>query len=160
MAELKDYVRQLRALPPPYPEAVCAINGALAGPFRTHEEFHRFLRLDSDLDSWNEKDCEEVYLAHLRSYASKFTHGDLAPRNVLVRDGKIAAIIDWDSAGWRPEYWEVTKERYSDLGTPEEWHQALRRGAGQSYELELAVERHLYRSGAFTEFPTSPKKTY
>lgn len=77
-----------------------------------------------------------------------------------MQDGIIAAIINWDSAGWWPEYWEVTKERYSYLGTPKEWHEALRRGTGQSYELELAAERHLYRSDAFTEFPTSPNKTY
>ncbi|KAA1477650.1 hypothetical protein DENSPDRAFT_617421 [Dentipellis sp. KUC8613] len=169
MTELEGYVKQLRTLPPPYPEAVCAVNGAsahdhrfglhVAGPFLTHDEFHRFLRLDSDLDSWNEEECKEVYLAHSKKYASKFTHGDLAPRNVLVRDGHIVAILDWDSAGWRPEYWEVTKERYSDLGTPEEWHEAVRRGVGQNYELELAAERHLYCPGAFTEFPTSPKRS-
>lgn len=170
MAELEDYVRQLRTLPPPYPEAVCAVNGASAydhrfgiypaGPFETHDEFHRFLREDTDLDSWNEEGWVEVFLSHSKSYTSKFTHGDLAPRNVLVRDWKIAAIIDWDSAGWRPEYWEVTKERYSDLGTPAEWHEAVQRGSGQSYELQLAGERHLYRSGTSTEFPTSPKKRY
>lgn len=31
------------------------------------------------------------------------THGDLFPRNILVRDGHLAAIIDWELAGWWPE---------------------------------------------------------
>ncbi|KAI1333114.1 kinase-like domain-containing protein [Xylariaceae sp. FL0255] len=35
-----------------------------------------------------------------------FTHGDIAARNILVRDGKIVALLDWEFAGWYPEYWE------------------------------------------------------
>jgi thiamine kinase-like enzyme len=40
-----------------------------------------------------------------------FTHCDLALQNILVRadgDGQlsIAAILDWEHAGWMPEYWE------------------------------------------------------
>lgn len=34
-----------------------------------------------------------------------FTYGDLAARNILVRDGRIVAIVDWEYAGWYPEYW-------------------------------------------------------
>jgi thiamine kinase-like enzyme len=37
------------------------------------------------------------------------THGDISPRNIMVRNGHIAAIIDWQYAGWYPEYWEFTK---------------------------------------------------
>ncbi|KAL1893922.1 hypothetical protein Sste5346_006063 [Sporothrix stenoceras] len=37
------------------------------------------------------------------------THGDLAPRNIMVRGGKIVALIDWEDAGWYPEYWEYVK---------------------------------------------------
>jgi aminoglycoside phosphotransferase (APT) family kinase protein len=38
-----------------------------------------------------------------------FTHGDLAPRNIIVKDGKIAALLDWEVSGWYPEYWEYVK---------------------------------------------------
>lgn len=24
----------------------------------------------------------------------------------MIRDGRIVAIIDWESAGWYPEFWE------------------------------------------------------
>lgn len=40
------------------------------------------------------------------------THGDLHPSNILVsRSGspRILALIDWEQAGWLPEYWEVRK---------------------------------------------------
>jgi aminoglycoside phosphotransferase (APT) family kinase protein len=34
------------------------------------------------------------------------THSDIAPLNILVRDGKVVAILDWELAGFYPEYWE------------------------------------------------------
>lgn len=33
-------------------------------------------------------------------------------RNILVRDGKLSGIVDWENSGWYPEYWEYTKARY------------------------------------------------
>lgn len=38
-----------------------------------------------------------------------FTHADLSPRNIIVRDAKVVGIIDWEDAGWYPEYWEYVK---------------------------------------------------
>lgn len=38
------------------------------------------------------------------------THGDFVPRNILVRNGgNVAAIVDWEMAGFYPEYWEYAK---------------------------------------------------
>lgn len=37
-----------------------------------------------------------------------FTHGDLFPWNILVEDGHLSAILDWECSGWYPEYWEIT----------------------------------------------------
>lgn len=41
-----------------------------------------------------------------------FTHGDFRPANIIVRNGKVAAILDWELAGWYPEYWEFVKAFY------------------------------------------------
>jgi len=41
-----------------------------------------------------------------------FTHGDLRPDNIIVKDGRVAAIIDWELSGWYPEYWEFAKAFY------------------------------------------------
>ena len=46
-----------------------------------------------------------------------FTHGDLVQHNILVRDdGRISGLIDWEYAGWYPEYWEYVKffQRHAD----------------------------------------------
>jgi hypothetical protein len=34
------------------------------------------------------------------------THGDLSPRNIMVKDGKITGIVDWERSGFFPEYAE------------------------------------------------------
>ena len=39
----------------------------------------------------------------------RFTHGDLTPRNIIIKDGKIQAIVDWEFAGWYPEHFEYVK---------------------------------------------------
>lgn len=40
-----------------------------------------------------------------------FTHGDLSSFNVMVKKRKVTGIIDWETAGWAPEYWEYTVAR-------------------------------------------------
>lgn len=96
---------------------------------------------DDDLRGW----IYELYLEchggtfpdHLpdllpRSSASVFTHGDLAPRNIMVdAAGQITAILDWENAGWYPDYWEYANimkpsvdedwMKWMDLTKPQEW---------------------------------------
>ncbi|EKV17643.1 hypothetical protein PDIP_30560 [Penicillium digitatum Pd1] len=44
-----------------------------------------------------------------QSHRILFTHGDIRPQNVMVKDGHVVAIIDWERSGWYPEYWEFAK---------------------------------------------------
>ncbi|TGO17741.1 hypothetical protein BTUL_0015g00770 [Botrytis tulipae] len=34
------------------------------------------------------------------------THGDLDGSNIMVKDGHVTGIIDWETAGYLPEWWE------------------------------------------------------
>jgi thiamine kinase-like enzyme len=76
------------------------------------------------------------------------THGDLTPWNVIIHKGKIAAIIDWEFSGWRPDYWEYTKAYYNPIGTPQEWFDALGRAMGR-YDKHLKGERCLWVAHEF-----------
>lgn len=38
-----------------------------------------------------------------------FAHGDLGQQNIIIRDGKVVALVDWEYAGWFPEYWDFIK---------------------------------------------------
>ncbi|CAA7266305.1 unnamed protein product [Cyclocybe aegerita] len=158
-AQLKQYIGELRSIKPPdrYNGAVCSVDGkpirdigriglAPCGPFSTQGEFHNFLRgnyiLESPLFS-SGADGEAIGASHSQTYATKFTHGDLAPRNVLVKkDGTITAIVDWDCAGWFPEYWEFTKAKWSL--TLADWEVRIPDITGE-YPSQLAGERAIYR---------------
>jgi thiamine kinase-like enzyme len=51
------------------------------------------------------------------SQRSMFTHGDIAPRNILVdEENNVTGVIDWEYAGWYPEYWE-----YAQIVRPAFW---------------------------------------
>ena len=65
-----------------------------------------------------------------------FYHPDLGPSNIMIsKDGKVAGILDWESAGYYPAFWIATKPAVSpafnfDPQVPEheehEWRKRLR----------------------------------
>lgn len=45
-----------------------------------------------------------------RADCSVFTHGYIAPRNIMVdEEGLVTGIVDWETAGWYPDYWEYAQ---------------------------------------------------
>jgi aminoglycoside phosphotransferase (APT) family kinase protein len=76
--------------------------------FDTEREFHRFLVHDLPTDA-----VEKAAKAHQIEHKVVFTHADLNPRNILAdQDSRITGIVDWECAGWYPEYWEYTKAHF------------------------------------------------
>ena len=56
-----------------------------------------------------------------------FTHGDLANVNIMVQDGNLTGIIDWEASGYFPAWWEFT---YAGIGLgqdDQEWKALLRK---------------------------------
>lgn len=96
---------------------------AITGPFQTEEEFGKAIALRSKI-MWSESNIHSFlsdYLARhlplaLRNHPPMFTHGDLYRENVLVKkfvnsvtneeEYEVAALVDWEAAGWYPSYWE------------------------------------------------------
>ncbi|KAF8222918.1 hypothetical protein L208DRAFT_1319835, partial [Tricholoma matsutake] len=38
-----------------------------------------------------------------------FTHANLVDQNILIKDGRISGIVDWEWVGFYPEHWEFIK---------------------------------------------------
>ncbi|KAL2174170.1 kinase-like domain-containing protein [Thermothelomyces heterothallicus CBS 202.75] len=66
------------------------------------------------------KTASHMYTRFLRSLMPAspatvvFTHGDIRPANIMVRQDEegswtVVSIIDWESSGFYPEYWECVK---------------------------------------------------
>ncbi|TCD69488.1 hypothetical protein EIP91_007418 [Steccherinum ochraceum] len=153
--QLKAYVDEFRKLPCPLGDgAVCsAVGGYLRdngrcgsetfGPYSTCDEFHHFVHGQRTLDDIRMfLGTEELVEFHSRPFPrSRFTHGDLAPRNIMVDGagtGKIVAILDWDASGWFPEYWEYIKAKLMTR-MPLEWDLRIKEFVGD-YEAEWKAD--------------------
>ncbi|KAI0707547.1 kinase-like protein [Cerioporus squamosus] len=85
-----------------------------AGRFESVAEFHAYwLRrvhpcknMDGDAYDHLKRLARESVLYPAQAGVPQLTHGDLAPRNIIVKDGRIAAIVDWETFGWYPDFWE------------------------------------------------------
>ncbi|KAJ3737267.1 kinase-like domain-containing protein [Lentinula guzmanii] len=159
LVELRDALTQIRSLPAPLSgPQICNINGGptiwarcrdrcLLPPVNTIAEFHELLFQQV---SWTSR-LERLRLiakpVHTRDYRITFTHSDLNPSNILVKDDHIVAVIDWEFAGWYPEYWEYTQLVMQNLHLRprEELWKRVGFFSGQ-YTEELKLERALWHS--------------
>lgn len=122
LEELKAMVNNLRAIRCPLrsgqvsgtvggPISDSRLPGqTLKGPFSTTLQFHEALVEGNDLNSTQTvPEVEDLFEFYRNSkHDIVLTHGDLSSLNIMVVDGKITAIIDWETAGWYPSYWEYT----------------------------------------------------
>lgn len=123
--DLKKYTAELRQIPNKSGSgsAICnALGGGILdwriGDSQREEltcqdeaEFNQYLTRDLPL---NEDARKQILKTHSVKHEIVFTHADLNPRNILVdENGKISGIVDWECAGWYPEYWEYTKAHFT-----------------------------------------------
>lgn len=113
VVQLRDYIAQLRALSG---ISIGRLDGQgvllpcimqrTGGPFGTIAELHDWLVRPPKRLRTQTMYCHQITTQLAADYPIVFTHGDIAARNILVRDGRIVALLDWEYAGWYPDYWE------------------------------------------------------
>lgn len=116
LAQLRGFMDELRALTPPKPGWVGStdytsidderVHSLPCGPFESVRDFHRSIRDAVESPSGIDELDQMISMQDGGEYQIKFTHGDLSFRNILCDRGKITGIVDWESAGWYPHYWE------------------------------------------------------
>lgn len=119
--QLKKIVEEMRNIPLPEDAGVASVDGGplydirvpstsfYFGPFKTVQDFHKYLRNGLQAQPGLHADLSEL-ISRQESTSSDlvFTHGDLSSLNILAFGDKIVGIIDWETAGWYPYYWEYT----------------------------------------------------
>ncbi|KAG0125903.1 kinase-like domain-containing protein, partial [Tuber indicum] len=142
VVQLEDYLSQLRTI------TSSRIRSAGGGPL--HDE-HGFLFHQTNASHGPFSDNQSLWMEltlHLRQIRSRtmqkalvklrsimpqslpavLTHADLHQGNILVRHGKIAAIIDWEGAGFFPRWMEYVKYFPPDNTREYEFECAVVRG--------------------------------
>lgn len=154
--ELSGYISQLRSLEPPEEGFIGSVNrGSLLdfragqirfGPFHNVGDFHSYLRLGGPVESWMHDPVVKTVHGRSGAYRVKFTHADLNPTNIQYHKGRIKGIIDWETAGWYPEYWEYTKMWYIDRPAYKKFHEAIEGNPNiEKYPEELEAEREIWQ---------------
>ena len=129
-----DFLQQLRKL---QSEKMASIGEALLyrgwlflqgaetphGPFATDDELWQ--SLVRKLEKLPEK-AQDAFRKRISPYAPYIsTHGDLTTMNIMVKDGNLTAIIDWEGAGYFPAWWKYAATGIG-LGTEDvEWKKLL-----------------------------------
>jgi Phosphotransferase enzyme family len=120
LSQVKQMVQEIRSIPPTDAGTANVDGGSLYdgrvagtslrfGPFRNAQDFHKHLRcgMEFHLDLYPE--VNELIAQHEEPYPSLvFTYGDLSSLNILACGDKVVGIVDWETAGWYPSYWEYT----------------------------------------------------
>lgn len=75
--------------------------------------------------------CTETFTENLLSQLPRdasitFTHGDLLPKNIMVDGTTITGIIDWETGGFYPSYWEYCR-MYDPCALTPAWERLLSR---------------------------------
>ncbi|KAI0889355.1 uncharacterized protein GGS22DRAFT_184933 [Annulohypoxylon maeteangense] len=157
--QLKDYVAQLRDIPRLAKSGtVGTISNTLGeacrdsrirgtnpvGPFADEAAFNQVLRFPDD--------------PARRGHKIVFTHTNLNPRNILIDqtvqlDGSVGwsvtGIIDWEFAGYYPEYWDYTKSMFEGFRWSLRYNNMVKGVFSEfkDYSQELDVEVRSWESG-------------
>lgn len=157
-AELQSMLRVMRNWSHSWGgERICSVVGTairsvripnhLAGPCDSESEFNDHLLSVASDHSFTSREIFEENLACAKRmqsirHAIVFTHGDLKHHNIMVHDGHVSGFIDWESAGWYPDYWEFTTAmRFC----PKDfwWYNFVSELGGSEYMAEMECERAL-----------------
>lgn len=149
---MRDWFTQLRNLTPPDPNRVCSIDDGPCrsfrvtpdpfGPFPDVASFHEKILRTCPISEWERLE-KIVPQSYNKEHRVVFSHGDLHISNILVHNGRLSGLIDWECAGWYPEYWDYTIAIYHIKKLPF-WVNSLGRIFPQ-YAQELEVERVMWK---------------
>ena len=122
--QLKSYIEEMRRLPQPHNGWIESCSGGPAmdhrvgdgcpfGPLSTESEFNELLMEEIKK---HYPDSYKKWRPKLRNdHPIVFSHADLYEKHILIdhETGTVKGVIDWEMAGFWPDYWEYNKSLFS-----------------------------------------------
>ncbi|PIG80596.1 hypothetical protein AARAC_012067 [Aspergillus arachidicola] len=167
---IKDTMAELRSIPPPdylgmlnhqpYLDGVFWTEGLdprISGPFHSQEEMNLAIieKLRQTESDQYIRLLRNMVNQTLKNHRTVFTHGDLQPKNILVErlgahdecpEFKIT-LLDWESAGWYPEFWDFCNATIACRFKPE-WLELVPDILDQ-YPVEFLMMQVVYASAFY-----------
>ncbi|KAI9677356.1 MAG: hypothetical protein M1822_008163 [Bathelium mastoideum] len=126
---LTDAFSALQPLQPPF---------SGAGPFESEADFNEAMTKTRDRTDQVKpiaKFFSWAFSTVLRNHPPVFSHGDVQKKNIMVRTSVDSShngdeqkgslpdivLIDWESAGWYPSYWEFLVALFAREGWDDDW---------------------------------------
>ncbi|KAI0696626.1 kinase-like domain-containing protein [Cytidiella melzeri] len=87
---------------------------SLGGPYASTYDLYKSL-------SFNMSKMPPGYFDKIFADPIVWTHTDLTMRNVMIHNGRVSGIIDWEDAGWLPRHWLLHNLRIPREGCEGIW---------------------------------------
>jgi aminoglycoside phosphotransferase len=152
--ELERCLDAMRKWKSPFSKNICSALGTSIssqrvpnhsmGPVENEESLHEYLLSTASPHGFNSIEEHDKALVKAKCilkipHRVVFTHGDFKAHNILVDDeGHLSGFLDWESAGWCPEYWEFTTAMR--FGKNSWWYQVASSLGGNQYLTDLECD--------------------
>ncbi|KZT50543.1 hypothetical protein CALCODRAFT_444464 [Calocera cornea HHB12733] len=124
--ELRDYLAEMHKIPNPYKYGLCSsAGGGVDAPRITADNFdlppcenirafHGWLTRRMGMDWPLMEPKVQPLFDKYDEQPTIFSHGDLSSDNIMVHNGRLSGLIDWETSGWMPPYWDYLCTRWEN----------------------------------------------
>ncbi|GCB22393.1 hypothetical protein AAWM_05278 [Aspergillus awamori] len=132
--QVADVCKQLQSITSPSIQGInggaCRLDmvfddGNLHGPFHSDSEFRDAISRELSFPAFSNK-TDKFMQRFPECGPYVLTHGDLNISNIMVKDGQLMGIIDWEFAAYYPIWYEYLGIACDSIGKDAEWRELLR----------------------------------
>ncbi|KAL2260311.1 hypothetical protein VTK26DRAFT_5719 [Humicola hyalothermophila] len=124
VSQLREHLDELRSIPPPD-----YYGGIWRQPIRDRQfvdpNNQGYPHPDKTIvqpHATEEEWVEAMWrIIDLLGHAAVFTHANLFPGNIMLREDGSPVIIDWENSGWYPSFWEYCCAIMISMGESSDW---------------------------------------